>query len=554
VALVILLAGVGAFLYHQTVGTVFWFDEWQWILHRRGGALSGFLDPHNQHLSLVPVAIYKFLFATAGIGSYAPYRVLVDLCHLAVCALLFIYARRRVGPWPALVVAALLLLLGPAWQNFLWPFQTAWLISLGCGIGALLMLDRGDRRGDVAACLLTAVSLASSGLGLPVALGVAADIAFGRRRVGAAWIVAIPLAFYAIWWIAYQQAGLTKDGLLGALGFVAAEAASALAALAGLAGQTAPSGQGTLLQWGAPLLVAALAILCWRLARIGRIPPRVIALITIVLSFWILTAISRAELHTPYSSRYIYVGALLILLLGVELARGWSPGSLGSAALAIIALAVLASNVGALRDGARVLRTYGQATAADLGALEIGRPLVRPGYILGNIPGYPFLMVRASDFFSAARALGDPAASPTIIAGDQENVRTAADAELIRIHGIYMQPAGPSAIGATPVVVDSTAGTSTSAVHGCRRFAPLPFAGVLTLDQVSLTVPRSGLLVRTGATPTRVGLRRFGDAFRPLGTLAADAAARLRIAPDLSPRPWHMQFLLTGPLTACALS
>ena len=61
---------------------------------------------------------------------------------------------------------------------------------------------------------------------------------------------------------------------------------------------------------------------------------------------------------------------------------------------AVVAFA-LVSNDGALRDGAGLLRSYGQATAADLGALDIGRPLVRPGYVLGNIPGYPLLIVRA---------------------------------------------------------------------------------------------------------------------------------------------------------------
>ena len=34
---------------------------------RRGGSLSTYLRPHNGHFSLVPLAIYKLLFATTGI-------------------------------------------------------------------------------------------------------------------------------------------------------------------------------------------------------------------------------------------------------------------------------------------------------------------------------------------------------------------------------------------------------------------------------------------------------------------------------------------------------
>ena len=50
--------------------------------------------------------------------------------HCAFCALVYVYARRRIGPLAALLPTVVLLTLGPAWQIFLWPFQIAWLISL----------------------------------------------------------------------------------------------------------------------------------------------------------------------------------------------------------------------------------------------------------------------------------------------------------------------------------------------------------------------------------------------------------------------------------------
>jgi hypothetical protein len=521
-ALAVLLAATAALLYHETRGTLFWVDEWSWVLHRRGHSVSTYLSPHNQHLVLIPVALYQLLFATFGLHSYAPYRVMVLLAHLTCGTLLFIYARRRVGDWAALAVAAILLLLGPAWENFLWPFQTSWLISLGAGLGALLLLDRGDRRGDIGACVLTAVTLSSSGLGLPIALGLTVELAVGRRRIKEMWIVGLPLGLYALWWIGYQHAGTSSTSVLSGPGFVASEAAAAVSSLFGLAGEVGFDGQGTLLTWGAPLAVLMAAGLCWRLARMQTVPARVIGLATIVLSFWTLTAISRSILGNPYSGRYIYVGALVILLLGVELARGWVPSRRIAVSLALAALVVVVSNLSSLRTGAQLLRGFGRVTAASLGALDIGRGVVAPGYVLHKIPLFPLVAVTARDYFAATHADGDPAASEATIAADPESVRLLADSELVGIDRVSVQPATtpPSCPPATPSA-----------------------AGVI--------VPAGGLLIRSNDGPVRIGVRRFADGFQPLGTVTAGATAIVHIPRDRSTRPWRLQFTPADSVTVC---
>src|SRR5919199_2460546 len=133
IALAGLLAIAAVLLVHETRGTSLWFDEWTWALTRRGGDLDTFLKPHQGHLSLVGVIVYKALFATVGIDHSAPYRVVVTACHLACVALLFVYASRRVGGVLALLAAALILFFGPGWPDILWPFQLSWLIALGAG-------------------------------------------------------------------------------------------------------------------------------------------------------------------------------------------------------------------------------------------------------------------------------------------------------------------------------------------------------------------------------------------------------------------------------------
>src|SRR5215211_136380 len=304
IALLTLLVAAAVFLLHETRGNTLWFDEWQWALDRRGNDLATFLDPHNEHLSLVPIVIYRVLFATAGLGDYAPYRILVIAAHLLCVGLLFVYASRRLGSLAALLPTVLILFLGPGSQNFIWPFQLGWLISLAGGLGGLLMLDRGDRGGDVGASVLLAASLASSGIGVVFALGAGVELSRGRwRRRG--WIVAAPLAVYAVWWLAYQNADFVRHNVVVTPGFVADAAAGATSALVGLAGDMVAHRDAPL-AWGRPLAVVAALAVAWRLARLRPIPPRVLALLTIVLSFWVLTGLRRAHLTTPVESRYLY--------------------------------------------------------------------------------------------------------------------------------------------------------------------------------------------------------------------------------------------------------
>jgi hypothetical protein len=62
-------------------GAYFWVDEWIWIVNRGDFSASAFLEPHNQHLSLVPVAIYRALFETVGLEHYWPHRVVLVIGH-----------------------------------------------------------------------------------------------------------------------------------------------------------------------------------------------------------------------------------------------------------------------------------------------------------------------------------------------------------------------------------------------------------------------------------------------------------------------------------------
>jgi hypothetical protein len=540
-------------LLHLTRDTTLWFDEWVWALDRRGSSLGTYLEPHNGHFSLLPIALYKLLFATAGLDHYLPYRVMIIAAHLLVVALVFVYARRRDGGLAALVPAALLLTLGPAWQNFLWPFQVGWLLSLAAGVGALLLLDRGDRRGDAGACVLLAVALASSGLGLPIAAGLLVEVMWGRRAWRQLWIVAAPLALYAIWWVVYQDTGIVRDNVFVVPAFAADGAAGALGALTGQSSvRTDANGvindAGSTLAWGRPLAVLAAGLVAWRLATMGPVPARLLSLLTVPVSFWLLTGLQRAHIGSADSSRYLYVGALFVLLLAVELLRGVAvPRWAAAVALGVAAVAVV-GNLGHLRTGAEFLRLQAPPARGDLAALEIARPSVPPGYVAQAFPGTPLISVPAADYFAAADALGTPAYTPSGLATAPEPARSTADRELSAVYELAVRREDAATAGRAPAVETASGGTAQTR-GACVRFRPGGGSG----RSLQLTVPPGGVLLKAVGGPAKVSVRRFAATFpaEPLTTLTSPGV--LRIARDRAPQPWHLQLAPQAGAEACSL-
>jgi hypothetical protein len=555
----LLLVGA-ALLAYETRRTTFWADEWNWILTRRGGGLGTFLDPHNSHFSLVPVVIYKLLFAIVGLRHYWPYRGVLIATDLACALLVFVYARSRVGAYLAFLAAALILFFGPGWQDILWPFQMAWLIAIGAGIGALLSLDRRDRLGDVGACVLLGVSLASAGPGLAVAVGMVVEV-LQRRRWRDLWIIAIPIGLYALWWVGYQQATFARHAIVLLPRFVFDSAGGVLSSLAGLSGTNVLAGTGSFLTWGAPLLALGLGAMAWRLHRLGSIPPRVLTLLAASLGFWLLTGIGRAYITagplvltaTGDESRYLYIGAVLVTLLAVELARGYAPSlRVGLGAGALVAAAIV-SNFGPLRDGARLLQSQAQVTDAELGTLNISRAIVKPDYVSH---GFIFGIVTARAWFAAEKDLGSQAATPAQIASFPGYPQEAADSQLISIQQLGLKAVNgtsPADHGPAPAI-DSVASGTVSTSGGCVTYRPAAYLPAGYGNALALTVPLGGVLIRDdGNVAATVSVRRFSSQFEELGTLAAKASATLQIKPDLAPEPWHVQVSAGAPLIVCAL-
>ena len=169
--LVLVAVASAAFIYHQTRGSSFSPDDLIWIATRRGHSAGTFLAPYNGHLSLIPIAIYRVMFALEGIASFAPYRVLLAVVATLAGLVFFAYARRRVGAFGALLLTTLLLFLGPGWNDVMQPFQIAWLIAVAGGVLALSLLDRRHLPTDLLACLALLVAVASTSVGVALMIG-----------------------------------------------------------------------------------------------------------------------------------------------------------------------------------------------------------------------------------------------------------------------------------------------------------------------------------------------------------------------------------------------
>ncbi len=535
-AFALVLAAAAVFLFHETRGTTFWIDEWDWALNRRANDLETFLRPHNEHLSIVPLAIYKVLFATAGLDNHAPFRIVLIASHLACVALLFVYASRRVGNVLALLAAVLILLLGPAWQEFLHPFQISWLIPLAAGIGALLMLDRGARAGDLAACALIALALAGSGLGLVIAIGIVVELLWRRRPLRDLWIVAVPLAPYAAWWLAYQDADFIRHHVVLVPGFAADAAAGAMSALTGLTG--GPLGDSTITYgWGRPLAVAAVVVLVWRLVRLGQIPPRVAGLLAMLLAFWVFTALRRVQISSPVESRYLYVSALFVLLIAIELARGISLTRRAQALMAAAVAVIVVGNFGELRDGGRFLRAQADSARAVAGALELARPVLGDDHLATSFPGFPFLQIRAGAYLAAVDRDGSPAFEPAEIAAAIEDARLAADAELVAIHAVALRPSAPGTGAGTAPTVDAASGGIAIEREGCVTFRPDEARAANVVPELQVTIPDRGLVLTAGDGAATTSVRRFAATSRATPSSGSPRALPPRSASaPISPR------------------
>jgi hypothetical protein len=498
IGLAVLLAGTAVTMFWLTRGLTFNLDEWTVVTQRRGPGAPSLLEPHNEHLTLLFFAIFLPLLKLGGLDAFALLMVPLVALQLGLGWLLFDIARRRVGAGVALGVAAFALLSGFAYENFLIPGQAAQMMSIVAGVGAFAVLDRPRTpRTDRALALLMVVTLGSSGLGIPIVLGVAIELLLTKQGRARLWVVAAPFGLYLVWYVAYgtNRAGLHELSLSALWAWTAA--CHAAGAIIGER-QIEP---------GQQMLVIVLLVLAYRAFRIdaaGRI--RLAALAAILVSFYGLTAVSRHDIAPPSSSRYLTVGVVFLLLMLVEAARGWRIRTWVPFVVLLLAWVSFGKADGgsaALREGRTLFLQRSERVRASLGAVELlGRHRVAPAFEIAPLAA-PFL--EAGPWFATLDGLrGDPGYSVAQIEHAPADVRAFADDTLVRGGGLRLVPGG--------------------VVTPAKRGPCVAPAGAV--------VPRSGVRVEAGsAKPMTVRARRFGSDWVMVGVLPIPAGRAIALHP-----------------------
>ena len=540
------LVGFGLLLMYLSRHFGFFQDEYAFILTRRGWNADAFLLPHNGHLSVVPVAIYKLLFVTVGLYHTWPYRLILVALHLLCVTLLYLLAAPRAGRWLALVPALLLLLLGAGYEDLLWAFQIGFVGSLAAGLGALLCLERRSRGGDLMAGALLCVSLGSASVGLAMVVAVLAELVALRWPWRRLWVVVVPLILYGLWYLRFG----TNQALLGNVPLLPSQDLETGAyGLAGLAALSQAYGQ--------IMLCGSVAALIARVWRGGTLPARTIAGILGALAFWSLTVLARAQYGQPGASRYVYPSAVFILLAAVGLLQ-WRP--LPPRAWVLIVLAIGAAGL----SGLQPLLTYASDRAGvdmrvrdALGAAEVvGR--AGPAGFVPDARHLSFLTL--GGYLASVHQLGSPALTPRQIQARPEAERLLADEVILNAEAPPLRPpTAASLTGAAPIVVRrSTQLTVAPALlaggsASCTRLTP---TGADARAAFQVLPGQTLYFAMHGAGQVLIYARRLAaqTPARPLHDLqAAGTPALVPFPRDASRLPWHVLLAPTASLAVCVV-
>jgi hypothetical protein len=537
------MAVAAALILYFNRGTTFYVDQIIFLYQTPELGVGDVLDPHNGHLIVTTRLAFKAILETFG-AEYVAFRVLGVGSVLLSAGFFYALVKRRIGALPALAPAFVLLFLGSAWQHVVGPIGFTPIFSIALGLAALLALERGDRVGDIAACALLIESVASYTSGLPFIVGAAISVLAFRDRWKRAWIFLVPLALYTVWWLWSQSQAGSSEGqteLQNALLIPTWEVeslAAALAAVTGLgfdfSGGSPPSID---LSAGRVLAVVAVIALALRIRR-GNVPVAVWASLGIVVTWWALGSLAFGVGRAPDSVRYLYLGALGVMLVGVAAASGARFSRVGLVVLFGACALSLATNIVLLRDSGNYLRTVAATTRTELAMLELSRDRVDPGFN----PAQPFGVesplsitgTSASTYFGVADRYGSLAMPISELEASSENLRAHADRLLATALGLRLE-----------------GDPSPAPAQGCERVRS-PAAGA----PIGFALPAGGATLRAeGAGTVPVTLGRFAASPTvEAGSLTSGESATLRIPPDDSPRPWHATVTGGNSVTVCPLS
>jgi hypothetical protein len=535
-------------------------DEWSYLTSSMGWSATAFLTPHNGHLVLLPILLLKLMYPTFGLAPHAPYQALAVLLNVLIATLVYVFARRRLGPLMALVPGVLILFYGAGWDAFVTAYQLPNLLGMATGIAAVIGMERRDLRGDILACLFLSLSLASFSVGIAFAAGIAVALLLRGRddAIRRAWVVMVPAIPYAGWFVwasKFHQADVTAYNVGALFSGMADQLAAALAGITGLFTTPGATELSTMISvrssWGMPLVVAVAIGSALMLTR-QRPTASLGMVLTILVVYLVMISLTLGGGRVPDAGRYVYLGSVLTLLVLAEIASGVVVGRTWGVAVATLCFFSLLANGAVLGAGGRLVRLEAATNRAELGALEIARDRVAGDLMVEPTDQQPAMsnpdmLFDASTYFEFAKSFGTPAYSEAEIEGSPEQARGAADLLFARALPISVRPGfRPTSSGAVGV---GEAGGFAAVQRRGRCVTVTPRRGFE--GRMVVGVPRGGMTYKVhGRQRPSVRLRRFAQAFDVAPALPT-GSAQLLVPTDRSMHRWEAAVATATELELC---
>jgi uncharacterized membrane protein len=507
--------------------TTFFGDTWELLIERRDPSLDTLLKPHNEHLIVFPVLISELLIRIFGMSDDHAELLLLVAMLCGAAGLIYAYVERRVGSWPALFAAALILFLGPAYEVLLWPFEITFVGPMIFGIAALLALEGGTRRGDIVACVCLTLGLGFSDLGVPfLAAGLVAVLVGPRERwLTRSYVWAVPAFLFAVWYVGWGHEAETHIGIhniLIAPSYVAGAISTAVGALSGLGTEESLAIDPI---WSRVLTVALVGVVAlWWSRHRPRIDRVLWPVLAVALANWVLTALNTFGGREPTASRYQYGGAIFVLLILSCIFSGVRPSRNWLIALAVGAVLAIGPNIVVLHEASKLYKRETAISRADTAALEIASRTVEPEFQLNpEISGTPVLVnVLAGPYLEAVAEHGSPAYSIAELETAPPEGRNQAD--------IVLAHALPLSTATTLGEYDSAGGENCVA------------AGATGREEVRIDPGKTRIEVAPGTEAT-LSMRRFaspGEFPVALESAPGGSTTVLTVPRDNATNPWYL--------------
>lgn len=558
--LLVAMAAAAALLIWETRGLTLLVDEWKWgFAERTNLDLHSFVDPHNGHFVAVPVLITKSALQLFHANAAVALRLLAVAVHLGAAGCLFALLRKAVGTAGAVLPTILVLFLGAANDVIIGSHGLSTTITVLTGLGAWMAIQRRRAVWDVAAAVLLTIGVATVSMALAFVVGAAVVIWLDRSSPRSRlWIPLVPIAVYALWWLAWGHREPSEVAIANVAGYpaFAFDALSAgLVSITGLftePGMRSPSfniAPGQALAGG--LLIVTLALIIGR-----RYRPGVASLVPLVtlLTFWLMTAGVASGVRAPWASRYLYIDVVLLLLIFTQEIAVSPVRPQGVLALSAICAFALAPNIREITYFSDWWRDQAAANRAVMGAADAVIGQGQPTALLEDpadlAPGQvEDLVMSLEQYAASSQRFGAPAYSVREIESAGPLAHAAADRFLSRALPVTLEPATGPPHPLPPALSPTQTGGVLKRSRGCLRFVPLAAEA-----QMSLNLPVGGLWIRPApGAPVPVGVERFDESFGvKMSSAVGGRPAVLSLPPSRISSGWKAQFSAEQPLLLCA--